>query len=277
MRDAAGQFRIHLGQRLGGFGSFQRAGMHAATPQVGDGHPIRREPGDRRRHEHADRLHAGRLEFHVGLRADVNARRPRRPCGQRAVERASILHVVEHRGPLDPGHRTDHVRQFFLDGDSQEFLLSRPALPRAVPLQRPSQAAAKLAGQRLCVYQRPHVGALPRPRHPHPAVLRAVARQLRPIEGRLHDRQLRRREHRAGEQFDLLARGPVAEQPCSPADRGGDQPQRDHLRGGYPGGSAVRIGRSVVVHDAVPDSFSEVGSVGFRRRCGGLGGEPGAG
>ena len=140
------------------------------------------------------------------------------------------LGVVEHRGPLDAGHGADDKRQFLLRRHPQQFTLHRPALPRAVFLEGTAEAAAKLPRQCLGIDQRPHVGALPAAWHPDPAAVGAMVGELGPIEGRLHDRHLGRRECHAGEQFDLFTRWPVAQQPASPADRRGDESQRDDLR-----------------------------------------------
>jgi hypothetical protein len=189
VRDLTGQAGIGGGGRLHGLDRLERAGMHPAAAEVGDGHPFRLEPRDRRRHQHADRLHAGRLELDVGLRPHVDARGPRRPAAERAVEGRAVVNVVEHGRPLDARHRADHVGELLLHRHAEQFLLRRPALPRAVALQGPAEAAAELAGQRLGVDEGPHVGALPRPRHPDAAIFGAMAGELGAVEGRLHDRQ----------------------------------------------------------------------------------------
>ena len=228
VRDLSGERRIGSREhrRRTVLSRLQRPGIHATAPQVGHRHALRRESGDRCADEHADRLHAGRVELHVGLGADVHAGGLRRTT---ALEAVMALGVVEHRGPLDAGHRADDKRQFFLRRHPQQLALHRPALPRAVFLEGTAEAAAKLPRQRLGVDQRPHVGALPAAWHPDPAAVGAMVGELGPIEGRLHDRHLGRRECHAGEQFDLFTRWPVAQEPASPADRRGNESQRDDL------------------------------------------------
>ena len=222
--------------------------MDAAVPQVGDRHAVRCEAGDRRGDEHADRPHARRLELDVGLRADVDARRPHGRRREAALERGPLLHVVEHRGPLDARHRADDVGELLLHGHPQEFLLGRPALPGAVPLERPPQAAAELPRERLGVHQGPHVGALPGAGHPHPAVLGAMIGQLGAVEGRLDDRQFGRGQRRAGQEFHLLAHGPVPQQPQGPAHRRDDDAAGDHLRRRDPRPAPPRPGKPICLH-----------------------------
>jgi hypothetical protein len=224
--DAARQ--VGIGRGLEGLGrSGQRARVDAAAAQIRDGHAVGFEPRDRGGHEHADRLHAGGLELHVGLRAHVHARGPQ---GGAAPEPGPLGHVVEHRGPLDAGHRADHVRELLLDRDPQALFLDGAALPGAVALDRPPEAAAELAGQRLGIDEGPHVGALPRPRHPHAAILGAMLGELGAVERGLDDRQFRRRQDRARQQFDFLRGGPIADEPHGPADRRGHEPEGDGLR-----------------------------------------------
>ena len=229
VRDLSGERRIGSREhrRRTVLSRLQRPGIHATAPQVGHRHALRRESGDRCADEHADRLHAGRVELHVGLGADVHAGGLRRTA---ALEAVMALGVVEHRGPLDAGHGTDDKRQFLLRRHPQQLTLHRPALPRAVFLEGSAEAAAKLPRQCLGIDQRPHVGALPAAWHPDPAAIVAMVGELGPIKGGLHDRHLGRRECHAGEQFDLFTRWPVAQQPASPADRRGDESQRDDLR-----------------------------------------------
>ena len=232
--DLPGERRIRERRWLGGIDGRERTGVDVAAAEIGDGDPLRVEPGDRRRHEDADRLHAGGLQLDVGLRPHVDARGLRWPAAERAIECRAVIHVVEHRRPFDARHRADDVGQFLLHRHAEQFLLRRPALPRAVALERAAEAAAELPGERFGVDECPHVGALPRTRHPDAAVLGAVAAELRAVEGRLDDGQLRRRQHRAREQFHLFAGGAISQHPRAPADRGGDEPQRDHLRGRDP-------------------------------------------
>ena len=226
--DLFGQRRIGTGDRrhLPVRDRFERPDIDAAAPQIGDRHSLWRQSGDRRTHKHADRLHAGRVEFHVGLRADIHAGGLGRAATFEAV---MAFGVVEHRGPLDAGHRTDDQRQFLLRGHPQQLALHCLALPGAVFLECTAEAATELPRQRLGIDQGPHVGALPTTRHPDPATVGAVVGELSPIEGRFHDRHLGRRQGHAGKQFDLFARRSVAEQPDGPAHRCGNEPERDHL------------------------------------------------
>ena len=187
--DLSGQRWIGAGDRRALFvrDRFERADIDAAAAQIGDRHTLWRQPGDRRTDEYADCLHAGRVEFHVGLGADVHAGCLGRPA---ALEAVMALGVVEHRGPLDAGHGADDKRQFLLRRHPQQFTLHRPALPRAVLFESAAEAAAELPRQGLGIDQCPHVRTLPAAWHPHPAAVGAMVGELGPIEGRLHDRHL---------------------------------------------------------------------------------------
>ena len=151
--EPTGQLRGHRGA---GDGILECAGEHPPCGEIGDGHLVRIESGDRRGDEHPDAMGADGVELRAGAGADPDAG----GLEWFLLESGTLLDVVENGGPIDARHRTEDLRELVLESDFQRYGPGRGGGPDAPRRDRFMKPCSPRLRDRVGIDDRALVGPL---------------------------------------------------------------------------------------------------------------------